>query len=129
MGPWQTRPSGISAARRERIEAAVAAAGQRLAQPFEARIAADPFRGGVLIFITGRQGFEKTVTVALGESPKRIARSAARRRMRSRREEAPPQPRGRARIIAVGGAGKGQSGRRISAEDSDDRRPALRAAV
>ena len=35
---------GISATRRERIEAAVEAAGQNLAQPFEAWIAADPFR-------------------------------------------------------------------------------------
>jgi hypothetical protein len=46
----RARPSGLrrrfSAARRQRIEAAVEAArGQRLAQPYEARIAADPFPG------------------------------------------------------------------------------------
>jgi hypothetical protein len=36
---------GIAAARRQRIEAAVeAAAGQRRTQPYEAWIAADPFR-------------------------------------------------------------------------------------
>jgi hypothetical protein len=38
---------GTSGARRERIEVAVAAAGQRLAQPYEAWIAANPARGGV----------------------------------------------------------------------------------
>jgi hypothetical protein len=37
---------GISAARQERIEAAVAAAGPGLAQPYEAWIAADPSQGG-----------------------------------------------------------------------------------
>ena len=41
-----TGRSVYSAARRERIEAAVAAAAQRLAQPHEAWIAADPIRGG-----------------------------------------------------------------------------------
>jgi hypothetical protein len=40
---------GISATRRERIEAAVVAAGQRVAQPYEGWIAADPSRGGVRV--------------------------------------------------------------------------------
>jgi hypothetical protein len=67
--------------RRERVEAAVEAAAQRLAQPFEAWIAADTFRGGVRVLITGPPGFERTVTFALAEAPKRIVRPAARRRM------------------------------------------------
>jgi hypothetical protein len=44
-----------SATRRERIEAALKAAGQRLAQPYEAWMAADPFRRGVRVLITGPQ--------------------------------------------------------------------------
>jgi hypothetical protein len=40
------------------------AAGQRLAQPFEAWIAADPSRGGVPVLITVPQGFERTVAFA-----------------------------------------------------------------
>jgi hypothetical protein len=63
---------GISATRRERIEAAVEAAGQHLAQPYEGWIAADPFRGGVRVLITGPQGFERTVTFALDEAPATI---------------------------------------------------------
>ena len=59
---------GISAARRERIEAAVAAAGQRLAQPYEAWIAADPSGGGVRVLIAGAPGFERTVAVARDEA-------------------------------------------------------------
>jgi hypothetical protein len=58
---------GISAARRQRIESAVEATGQRPAQPFEARIATDPFRGGVRVLITGAPGFERTVALARGE--------------------------------------------------------------
>ena len=56
---------GISATRRERIEAAVEAAGKHVAQPFEGWITADPFRGGVRVLITGPQGFERTVMFAL----------------------------------------------------------------
>ena len=59
---------GISATRRERIEAAVEAGGKHVAQPYEGWIAADPFRGGVRVLITGPQGFERTVTFALDES-------------------------------------------------------------
>jgi hypothetical protein len=54
----------ISATRRERIEAAVEAGGKHVAQPFEGWIAADPFRGGVRVLITGPQGFERTVMFA-----------------------------------------------------------------
>ena len=44
---------GISATQRERIEAAVEAGGTHVAQPYESWIAADPFRGGVRVLITG----------------------------------------------------------------------------
>jgi hypothetical protein len=63
---------GISATRRARIEAAVEAAGQHLAQPYEGWIAADPSRGGVRVLITGPQGFERTVTFAVDEAPATI---------------------------------------------------------
>ena len=63
---------GISATRRERIEAAVEAAGQHLAQPYEGWIAADLFRGGVRVLITGPQGFERTATFDLDEAPATI---------------------------------------------------------
>jgi hypothetical protein len=59
--------TGISATRRERIEAAVEAGGRHAAQPYEGWIAADPFRGGIRVLITGPQGFERTVTFALDE--------------------------------------------------------------
>ena len=63
---------GISATRRERIEAAVEAAGKNVAQPYEGWIATDPFRGGVRVLITGPQGFERTVTFAIDEAPATI---------------------------------------------------------
>jgi hypothetical protein len=59
---------GISATRRERIEAAVEAAGQHLAQPYEGWIAADSSRDGVRVLITGPQGFERTVTFPLDDA-------------------------------------------------------------
>ena len=59
---------GISTTRRERIEAAVEAAGKHVAQSYEAWIAADPFHGGVRILITGPEGFERTVMFALDEA-------------------------------------------------------------
>jgi hypothetical protein len=126
---------GIPAARRERIEAAVEAAGQRLAQPYEAWIAADPFTGCVRVLITGPQGFKGTVAFALGEAPKRIVSAAARRRMaaarrkrwtgrrkakaaaatpapKAARKKRPLIPEGRARTIAA----MKTSRRRISTE-------------
>ena len=63
---------GISATRRERIEAAVEAAGRHFARPYEGWIAADPFRGGVRVLITGPDGFERTVTFSLDEAPATI---------------------------------------------------------
>lgn len=59
---------GISATRLESIEAAVEAAGQHIAERYEGWIAADPFRGGVRVLITGPLGFERTVMFALDES-------------------------------------------------------------
>ena len=60
---------GIPGTQRERIEAAVEAAGRHLAQPFEAWIAAVPIRGGVRALITGPQGFDRSVTFDLADDP------------------------------------------------------------
>lgn len=64
---------GIPATRRERIEAAIESGGKPVAAPFEAWIAADTFRGGVKVLITGPHGFERTVTFAIDEAPAVIA--------------------------------------------------------
>jgi hypothetical protein len=72
---------GVFAARRERVEPAVEAAGQHVAQPYESWIAADSSRGGVRVLITGPHGFEGPVAFARDEAPKRIVSPAARRRM------------------------------------------------
>jgi hypothetical protein len=58
---------GISATRREAIESAVEAAGRHLAGPHEAWIAADPFRGGFRVLITGPHGLERSIAFALDE--------------------------------------------------------------
>ena len=60
---------GIPATQRERIEAAIEAAGRHLARPFEAWVAADPLRSGVRVLITGPQGFDRTVTFAVTDDP------------------------------------------------------------
>jgi hypothetical protein len=60
---------GIPATRRERIETAVEAGSRHIKEPYERWIAADPFRGGVRLIITGPQGFERTVLFALDEDP------------------------------------------------------------
>jgi len=60
---------GIPATRRERIEAAVEAAGRHVAAPHEAWIAADLFRGGFKVLITGPHGFERTLVCALDDDP------------------------------------------------------------
>ena len=65
---------GIPATRRERIEAAVTAGGKHLAEPYEAWITADPFRGGARVVITGPQGFERHVAFAMNEDPSEISR-------------------------------------------------------
>jgi hypothetical protein len=60
---------GIPATPRESIEAAVIAGGKHLTEPYEAWIAADPFRGGVRVLITGPHGFERTAAFAIDEEP------------------------------------------------------------
>jgi hypothetical protein len=60
---------GIPVTQRERIEAAVEAAGRHLTRPFEAWIAADPLRGSVRVLITGPQGFDRTVTLDVTDDP------------------------------------------------------------
>jgi len=64
---------GIPGTQRERIEAAVEAAGRHLAQPFEAWIAADPLRGGVRVLITGPEGFDRTVAFDVADDAAVIA--------------------------------------------------------
>jgi hypothetical protein len=65
---------GIPALRREQIERAVEFGGKGAAGSYEAWIAADPFRGGVRVLITGPQGFERTVWFAVDELPQEITR-------------------------------------------------------
>ena len=60
---------GIPATKREPIEAAVEAAGRDLAGPHEAWIAADPFRGGFKVLITGPHGLERTALFATDDEP------------------------------------------------------------
>ena len=60
---------GIPATRREQIEAAVEAGGKHVAGAHEAWIAADPFRGGFKVLITGPYGFERTVLFAANDDP------------------------------------------------------------
>jgi hypothetical protein len=60
---------GIPATRRERVEAAVEAGGRHAKESYEGWIAADPFRGGVRVLITGPHGFERTVMFAMNEDP------------------------------------------------------------
>jgi hypothetical protein len=55
-----------------RIEAAVVAGGRHARGPHEA-IAADPFKGGFRVLITGPQGFERTVAFAMDDEPAVIA--------------------------------------------------------
>jgi hypothetical protein len=64
---------GIPGNRREHIEAAVVSGGRHLTVAYEAWIAADPFRGGFRLLITGPQGFERTVTLAMDDAPAVIA--------------------------------------------------------
>ena len=60
---------GIPATRRGRMQVAVEAGGRHVNEQYEGWIAADPFRGGVRVVITGPQGFERTVVFALDEDP------------------------------------------------------------
>lgn len=65
---------GIPATCRERIEAAVTAGGKHLNAPYEAWIAADPFRGDVRVIVTGPPGFERHVAFAINEDSSEISR-------------------------------------------------------
>ena len=49
------------------------ASGRNVRGPHEAWIAADPFKGGFRVLITGPQGFERTVMFALDDDPAVIA--------------------------------------------------------
>ena len=60
---------GIPATRRERIETAIVAAGRNLTAPHEAWIAADLFRGGFKVLLTGPHGLEPSVSFVLDEEP------------------------------------------------------------
>jgi hypothetical protein len=67
---------GIPATKRERIETAVEAGCRHVKEQCEGWIAADPFRGGVRVVITGPQGFERVVLFALDEDPAVITERA-----------------------------------------------------
>lgn len=64
---------GIPGNRRERIEAAVIAGGKHASGPHEVWIAADPFKSGFRVLITGPHGFERTVTFSIDDNPAEIA--------------------------------------------------------
>ena len=64
---------GLPGHRRERIEAAVVAGGRHASGPHEAWIAADPFRGGSRVLITGPHGFERSVTFKINDDPAVLA--------------------------------------------------------
>ena len=64
---------GVPSNRRERIEAAVVAGGRNVHGPHEAWIAADPFKGGFRVLITGPQGFEREAVFAIEDDPAVIA--------------------------------------------------------
>jgi len=64
---------GVPGNRRERIETAVVAGGKHVSASHEAWIAADPFKGGFRVLITGPQGFERTLVFALDDDPAVIA--------------------------------------------------------
>jgi hypothetical protein len=64
---------GIPGNRRERIEVAVVAGGRHTSGAYEGWIAADAFRGGVKVLITGPHGFQRTVSFPLDEDAGVIA--------------------------------------------------------
>ena len=49
------------------------AGGKSVSGPHEAWIAADPFKGGFRVLITGRHGFERTVVFAIDDDPAAVA--------------------------------------------------------
>ena len=64
---------GVPGHRRERIEAAVVAGGEHVSESYEAWIAADPFKGGFRLLITGPHGFERTLALAVDDDAAVIA--------------------------------------------------------
>jgi hypothetical protein len=64
---------GIPSHRRERIEAAVVAAGRHAVGPHEAWITTDPRSIAFRVLITGPHGFERSVICAMDEEPAVIA--------------------------------------------------------
>jgi hypothetical protein len=58
---------GVPGHRRERIEAAIVAGGKDASVSYEAWIAADPFKGGFRLLLTGPHGFERTVALAIDD--------------------------------------------------------------
>lgn len=64
---------GVPGSRRERIEGAVVAGGRHARGLHEAWIAADPFKSGFRVLITGPYGFERTVIFAIDDDPAEIA--------------------------------------------------------
>jgi hypothetical protein len=64
---------GVPGYRRERIKAAVVAGGRHTEGPHEAWIAADPFKKGFRVLITGSHGFERSVMFAIDDDPAVIA--------------------------------------------------------
>jgi len=77
---------GLPGHRREHIEAAVVAGGKHTKAPHEAWIAADPFKGGFRVLITGPNGFERTVTFAIDDDPAVIAERVRETWMDRRRD-------------------------------------------
>ena len=65
---------GVPGNRRERIEAAVVGGGKQARGPHEAWIAANPFKGGFRVLITGPWGFERIVVFDLDDDSAEIAR-------------------------------------------------------
>src|SRR5580658_6676411 len=65
--------NGLPGHRRERIEAAVIAGGKHTKGPHETWIAADRFKSGFRVLITGSHGFERTVMFAPDDDPAVIA--------------------------------------------------------
>jgi len=64
---------GVPGHRRERIEAAVVAGGKHVSVSYEAWIAADPFKGGFRLLITGPHGFERSIMFAIDDDAVVIA--------------------------------------------------------
>jgi hypothetical protein len=60
---------GIPGNRRERIETAVVAGGKHTQAPHEAWIAADPYKDGFRVLITGPLGLERAAMFAIDDGP------------------------------------------------------------